>query len=158
MEVITGAKIHPDELPGIFGQWWIAAGTKLPASVDFNLYLEKFTYFFSRVRVPLHLDPIEEAERWADAHVPDPTMGPLLGRLALACERLQQISGSEPFFVSYRLACKLSGCRDKEEGAALLFGLQRRGFMRLVQASEGRRANRYALTPAPGLTGLPPVG
>jgi hypothetical protein len=145
MEATTGTKIQPPELPGIFAKWWTAARSKLPAGADYTLYLVNFTAAFRRAKVPLHLDPIEEAILYADANEPRPEFGPVIGRLALACERLQQIAGKDPFYIGVRTAANILNIKDFYSAMNVLEWLVSQGFMRCVEKGAGHRASRFQM-------------
>ena len=147
MEVVTRKKIQDSELEGMFAKWWAVAQRKLPNGSDFTVFMVEFLGAYRKAKVPLHMNPLEEAFLYADANATDPKFGPVVGRLVLACERLQQIAGKDPFYIGVRTAAKILGTKDYYAAMNTIEFLVRREFMRCVEKGSGKRASRYQLTP-----------
>lgn len=142
-EIKVGAKIPESELDIIFNQWWAVAKPKLPKDADYNLYLAKFTYLFRRVKVPLKVDPLEEAMQYAAMNEPPKELGPIVGRVYLMCEKLKSMSNDGSFYISFRTIGKALDMRGNYDPGAIMSELERRGIIRMIQKGTGRQSNRY---------------
>jgi hypothetical protein len=148
-EITNARRLAPHEVEAAFSLWWNTAKEKalLPTDADFDEYRFDFEATFSKTRVALGSNPLEQAIRRADTEPPPPQSAsytsPGLRRLVSACYHLQLLQGDSPFFLSVRDAAKITGAKGLQQASAWLAGLVRDGV--LVEGEKGtrKRATRF---------------
>ena len=148
-EVTTNRRLPPEEIGAAFSLWWDTAKEKalLPADAHMDEYRFEFEDTFSKTRVALGANPLEEAIRRADAGPPPPQStrytSPALRRLVAICYHLQLLQGNSPFFLGIRDALKITGAKGLQRASAWLAGLVRDGVLVEVEKGTPKRATRF---------------
>lgn len=143
VEVNQNRRFEEDDYAEMFDMWWLEAQARMPAHTDFRILFAKFKTVLRKTKSPLRIDPLEDAKAYALSRRFDETLGPKMGHLALVCERLQQLNGDNPFYLSFRSVGKLIESKDVYESIGAMEHLADVGIIERVRIGVGKKANEY---------------
>lgn len=155
-EVTNKRRLPPDEVESAFSLWWHTAKHLLPSEADFDEFRFLFMDTFSKTKVALGANPLDEAIRRADSMTLPPQASlyesPKLKRLVAVCCHLGQMAGNGTFFLGVRDAARILRTKDRNGASAMLAGLVRDGVLILIEKgkSGGKRASRFRIASATG--------
>lgn len=146
LAVTTGCRLKTADLQSAFSLWWVEAKPLLPLDADFDEWRFVFENTYSKTRVPLGANPLEEAIRRSGsrklpaqaARYPSPN----LKKLISVCYQLQVVCGAGVFFLSVRDARKITEIKSLDVNLALLAGLVRDRV--LIEVKKGKPGGRTA--------------
>lgn len=138
-----------DQLFGVFSRWYQqASGRKvLRAGQTEEDYLMEFLNAYRKAKHPLGSATLARAWKRAQASAPPPEVmrfqNPQTRLLAALCRELQAETGSEPFYMSSRLAARLLGHESHTTVATWLGAFVALGILSVAKAGDTKHATRY---------------